>query len=71
MCNNDIPGIHVGDACCNPECPQCGGVDCSGAAVSVGLTEKDCCINHILSFGEVCGGDVVAPCIYPGESAFS
>eukprot|EP00903_Cladosiphon_okamuranus_P012432 g11647.t1 len=63
MCHGDIAGIQVGDVCCKPECTQCGGVECGESAAAVGLTEKDCCINQIIAVGEVCGGDVVAPCI--------
>lgn len=67
-CFNGIPGLQVGDACCDPGCTKCGGVNCSQEAVSIGLTEQHCCVDTIISAGLVCGEDVMdAPCISYGE----
>lgn len=63
MCNNGIPGLQVGDACCLAACSQCGGVECSQNAAEDGLTAAECCVNTIISNGVECGDGVGAPCI--------
>ena len=65
MCSDGVPGILVGDACCDPGCSQCGGSECSTSGAAQGLGSSECCVNTILASGNTCGA---APCIVEGMS---
>ena len=61
-CSNGLNGLEDtnGIVCCSDMCDFCGG---SGCGSFTGTTANDCCIQEILSSGQYCGDDVVAPCI--------
>jgi len=66
VCTGGIPGIESSDgsACCLAECGQCGGSGCS----TVG-DASDCCVNDIISSGDLCSETGTAPCSYAEPTA--
>lgn len=65
MCSNGVAGIQTGDACCELECGQCGGLGCEvyGGGVDAGLGEDSCCQTEIEEEGELCSVTLEAPCV--------
>ncbi|CAM9499658.1 unnamed protein product [Ectocarpus fasciculatus] len=52
-----------GDVCCASACGQCGGRDCTEAALTAGLGDGDCCVSDITKEGVMCADSGAAPCI--------
>ncbi|CAM9288663.1 unnamed protein product [Discosporangium mesarthrocarpum] len=63
VCSNGIPGIEDFelDACCAPNCGQCGGEGCGTIAGTGG--PDDCCSNRIVQSGALCDDTGAAPCV--------
>lgn len=64
-CSNGLDGYQDGNICCKLACGLCGGVGCGRVNGTAGAS--DCCPSTIAQNNQICGGQVVAPCVIPGK----